>query len=117
MCEQEDIYSETRPLITSVLDGYNVCIMAYGQTGAGKTWTMMGPPDNPGVNRRAIKDLFAQCDAKKDTADFKISVAMTEVYNENLQDLLFKGKGENKLSIRQGPDGNFVENLTIRDVD
>lgn len=35
-----------------------MCILAYGQTGAGKTYTMMGPKDNPGVNMRSIKELF-----------------------------------------------------------
>lgn len=45
-------------LITSVLDGYNVCMMAYGQTGSGKTFTMEGPEENPGVYRRALAELF-----------------------------------------------------------
>lgn len=43
---QEEIYVEVSALVTSVLDGYNVCIFAYGQTGSGKTFTMSGPPDN-----------------------------------------------------------------------
>ena len=42
----------------SVLDGYNVTIMAYGQTGSGKTHTMEGPDNNPGVNTRALGELF-----------------------------------------------------------
>ena len=45
-------------MVTSVLDGFNVCIFAYGQTGSGKTWTMSGPADNRGVNTRALEDLF-----------------------------------------------------------
>ena len=43
---QELVYQEVSPLVTSVLDGYNVCIFAYGQTGSGKTFTMNGPPNN-----------------------------------------------------------------------
>ena len=46
------VFDDTKPIITSCVDGYNVCIIAYGQTGAGKTYTMMGPPENPGVNLR-----------------------------------------------------------------
>lgn len=55
---QAQVFEDTEPLITSVLDGFNVCILAYGQTGAGKTFTMNGPPDNPGVNRRAVAELL-----------------------------------------------------------
>lgn len=58
------------PLVTSVLDGYNVCIFAYGQTGSGKTYTMTGPAGlsaaakgadsdgTSGVNTRALSELF-----------------------------------------------------------
>ena len=46
------IFQDTKPTILSCVDGYNVCIIAYGQTGAGKTFTMTGPQDNPGVNIR-----------------------------------------------------------------
>ncbi len=38
---QESVFRDTQPLVTSVLDGYNVCIFAYGQTGSGKTYTMV----------------------------------------------------------------------------
>jgi kinesin family protein C2/C3 len=41
--------------VRSCADGYNVCIFAYGQTGSGKTHTMEGPPDNPGINSRALQ--------------------------------------------------------------
>jgi hypothetical protein len=62
---QEDLFEDVSGLVTSVLDGYNVCVFAYGQTGAGKTWTMEGPPDSQtrtekllGVNYRALGALF-----------------------------------------------------------
>ena len=45
-----------KPIITSILDGYNGCIFAYGQTGSGKTYTIEGPPGDRGVNYRAIGD-------------------------------------------------------------
>ncbi len=45
-------------LVTSALDGYNVCVFAYGQTGAGKTFTMEGTPADPGINYRTMKELF-----------------------------------------------------------
>ncbi len=49
---QFQVFSEVKAIITSCVDGYNVCILAYGQTGSGKTHTMMGPPQDPGVNVR-----------------------------------------------------------------
>lgn len=48
------VFQDTKPIITSCVDGYNVCIIAYGQTGAGKTYTMMGTPEEPGVNVRSV---------------------------------------------------------------
>ena len=46
------VFDEVMPVITSCLDGYNVCILAYGQTASGKTYTMQGPIEDPGVNIR-----------------------------------------------------------------
>ena len=48
------MFQDTKAIITSCVDGYNVCIIAYGQTGAGKTYTMMGYRDQPGVNIRLV---------------------------------------------------------------
>ena len=57
---QTQVFDEVAPLVTSVLDGYNVCIMAYGQTGSGKTHTMEGPASDRGVNFRTLDLLFRQ---------------------------------------------------------
>uniref|UniRef100_A0A0G4IFR3 Kinesin-like protein n=1 Tax=Chromera velia CCMP2878 TaxID=1169474 RepID=A0A0G4IFR3_9ALVE len=51
---QAGVFEEAKPLATSVLDGYNVCIFAYGQTGSGKTYTMSGTPKDPGLNVRVV---------------------------------------------------------------
>ncbi|KAG1365268.1 hypothetical protein COCNU_12G002680 [Cocos nucifera] len=54
---QEEVFSDTQPLIRSVLDGYNVCIFAYGQTGSGKTYTMSGPKElTEEVSSTALND-------------------------------------------------------------
>lgn len=55
---QEEIFEDTKRLIQSAVDGYNVCIFAYGATGSGKTHTIQGPEDNPGVCPRALSELF-----------------------------------------------------------
>eukprot|EP00959_Pyramimonas_sp_CCMP1952_P205791 4303325-Pyramimonas_sp.AAC.1 len=51
------------------MDGYNVTIFAYGQTGSGKTFTMEGSKANPGVNIRALADLFAVAQERADQYD------------------------------------------------
>ncbi|PAA67382.1 hypothetical protein BOX15_Mlig012450g1, partial [Macrostomum lignano] len=91
---QDEVYSVVSPIITSCADGYNVSIMAYGQTGSGKTYTMLGPSpnpfSNPGVNVRAIQELFRLCAERKDTTDYTMHISMVEIYNECIQDLLRK---------------------------
>lgn len=52
-----------------------MCIMAYGQTGSGKTFTMMGPADNMGVNRRAIREVLALC-SKASDVEYTVKVAI-----------------------------------------
>ena len=49
---------DTRHLVQSAVDGYNVCIFAYGQTGSGKTHTIYGGEGNPGLTPRGIHELF-----------------------------------------------------------
>lgn len=96
---QEEVFQDTLPLITSCVDGYNVCIMAYGQTGAGKTYTMMGTDKDPGVNIRSILELLRVCD-ERTTVDYSMCVSMVEVYNETVRDLLSESSGSQHLNIQ-----------------
>ena len=102
---QPTIFEEVRPLATSVLDGYNVCIFAYGQTGSGKTYTMEGPPDNRGVNFRTVTELFAIAQERKDEYELGLSVSIIEVYNNVAFDLQ---SGRVPLKIRWGGDDQGV---------
>jgi kinesin family protein C2/C3 len=61
---QEEVFDEVEALVTSVLDGYNVCIFAYGQTGSGKTYTMEGSKTDKGINPRTLSRLFDQVSPK-----------------------------------------------------
>ncbi|KAJ6325825.1 hypothetical protein OIU78_013011 [Salix suchowensis] len=83
---QDEVFTEVEPIIKSVLDGYNACIFAYGQTGTGKTFTMEGDGDTPGIVPRAMEALFKQA-VDSDHA-FLISFSMLEIYMGNLKDLL-----------------------------
>lgn len=116
-----DVYNEVEPLITSVLDGYNVTIFAYGQTGSGKTYTMEGPPEDRGVNYRAIERLFELAKEKSDHLDITLSVSLMEIYNEEIYDLLSSNplggqKLEIKLEKKDGKNVNYVQGLTITNV-
>ncbi|XP_064526968.1 kinesin-like protein KIFC3 isoform X3 [Pseudopipra pipra] len=111
---QEEVFQEVQALVTSCIDGYNVCIFAYGQTGAGKTYTMEGTAANPGINQRALQLLFSEVRGKAADWDYTITVSAAEIYNESLRDLLGKEPQE-KLEIKLCPDGSgqlYVPGLT-----
>ncbi|XP_074141968.1 kinesin-like protein KIFC3 isoform X2 [Sminthopsis crassicaudata] len=111
---QQDVFQEVQALITSCIDGYNVCIFAYGQTGAGKTYTMEGTVENPGINQRALQLLFSEVQEKSSDWEYTITVSVAEIYNEALRDLLGKEPQE-KLEIKLCPDGSgqlYVPGLT-----
>ncbi|OQS07359.1 kinesin [Thraustotheca clavata] len=110
---QDQVFAQVKPLITSVLDGFNVCIFAYGQTGSGKTFTMSGSTENPGINPRALTELFALKQSRRQEYHDDIQVSIMEIYNEVIRDLLANNAQNTNLSVRQGPTGNFVQGLTI----
>ncbi|XP_010531348.1 PREDICTED: kinesin-like protein KIN-14A isoform X2 [Tarenaya hassleriana] len=103
---QVDVFADASPLVVSVLDGYNVCIFAYGQTGTGKTFTMEGTPQNRGVNYRTLEQLFEVAKERRETVSYNISVSVLEVYNEQIRDLLATSPGSKKLEIKQSPEGS-----------
>ena len=83
-------------MIVSCIDGFNVCIFAYGQTGSGKTCSMEGSVENPGINRRALKFLFDQCEERKMDWTYEFEVSVLEIYNEQIRDLLVATKKDAK---------------------
>ncbi|KAL5783678.1 hypothetical protein ACOSP7_008707 [Xanthoceras sorbifolium] len=103
---QEAVFAQTKPIVTSVLDGYNVCIFAYGQTGTGKTFTMEGLPENRGVNYRTLEELFRNCKDRNCVMRYELFVSMLEVYNEKIRDLLVDpNQPSKKLEIKQAAEG------------
>ncbi|KAM9797823.1 kinesin-like protein KIF25 [Neosynchiropus ocellatus] len=91
---QEAVFEEVRPLLTSLLDGYNVCIMAYGQTGSGKTHTMLGSQQElqkrqQGIIPQAADELFRLI-SEKPSENHTVEVSVLEVYNNEVFDLLAK---------------------------
>lgn len=106
---QTEVFEDTKPLVRSVIDGYNVCIFAYGQTGSGKTFTMQGVPTDPGVNTRALTELFevTEARAKYESFSYELLVSVFEIYNDGVYDLLTEGK-RTVLQIYQSPEGMDV---------
>ncbi|KAK9016978.1 hypothetical protein V6N11_079469 [Hibiscus sabdariffa] len=104
---QEAVFARTKPIVTSVLDGYNVCIFAYGQTGTGKTFTMEGTPDNRGVNYMTLEELFRVSGERSGAMTYELFVSMMEVYNEKIKDLLGENSNQptKRLEIKQAAEG------------
>ncbi|KAJ9171105.1 hypothetical protein P3X46_019153 [Hevea brasiliensis] len=103
---QVDVFADASPLVISVLDGYNVCIFAYGQTGTGKTFTMEGTEQNRGVNYRTLEQLFKISKERSETFTYSLSVSVLEVYNEQIRDLLATSPTSKKLEIKQSSEGS-----------
>lgn len=80
----------TKSLITNLLDGYNCSVFAYGATGAGKTHTMLGHKEDPGITYRTVAELFTEIEKQSKHREFHLGVSYLEIYNENVQDLLHK---------------------------
>ncbi|XP_008832631.1 kinesin-like protein KIFC2 isoform X3 [Nannospalax galili] len=89
------------PPDTSQEEGYSVCIFTYGQTGTGKTYSMEGPPEDPGIAPRALQLLFQEMGTG---GQHHVTLSMVEIYNETVRDLLAPGPPE-RLVVRQGPAG------------
>ncbi|KAI8540896.1 hypothetical protein RHMOL_Rhmol08G0021000 [Rhododendron molle] len=103
--DQVDVFADASPMVISVLDGYNVCIFAYGQTGTGKTFTMEGIEQNRGVNYRTLEELFRVSKERSETFSYDISVSVLEVYNEQIRDLLGASPTSKKFEIKQASEG------------
>lgn len=107
---QEKVFEDTKHLVQSAVDGYNVCIFAYGQTGSGKTFTIYGTEDNPGLTPRGVYELFDILERDSGKMSYQVEVFMLELYCDDLMDLLvpLSGRREgksSKLEIKKDPKG------------
>uniref|UniRef100_A0A0E0KWG4 Kinesin-like calmodulin-binding protein n=2 Tax=Oryza punctata TaxID=4537 RepID=A0A0E0KWG4_ORYPU len=112
---QEEVFEDTKYLVQSAVDGYNVCIFAYGQTGSGKTFTIYGSENNPGLTPRATSELFRVIKRDGHKYSFSLKAYMVELYQDNLVDLLLaKNATRQKLEIKKDSKGVVtVENVTV----
>ncbi|KAM9840843.1 kinesin-like protein KIF3C [Aulostomus maculatus] len=116
--KQRDLYDESvRPLIDSVLAGFNGTIFAYGQTGTGKTYTMQGAwldPEKRGVIPNAFDHIFTHISRSQADRQYLVRASYLEIYREEIRDLLDPNHGNARaLELRESPDtGIYVRDLT-----
>ena len=91
-CDSQLIYKEMcKDVVSSSLDGYNGSIFMYGQTTSGKTFTMLGSPNNPGILPCTLRDIFIKINKitkENPNINYKVYCSYIEIYNENIHDLL-----------------------------
>lgn len=76
-----------RSHVTAAMEGYNAVVFAYGQTASGKTFTLTGTDDEPGIIPRAMKDVFAHI-CRTPAREYLLRCSYLEIYNEQVFDLL-----------------------------
>ncbi|XP_028817175.1 kinesin-like protein KIF1A isoform X6 [Denticeps clupeoides] len=114
---QEQVYRDIgEEMLLHAFEGYNVCIFAYGQTGAGKSYTMMGKQekDQQGIIPLLCEDLFTKInDSNNDNSmSYSVEVSYMEIYCERVRDLL-NPKNKGNLRVREHPLlGPYVEDLS-----
>uniref|UniRef100_A0A8C5I641 plus-end-directed kinesin ATPase n=1 Tax=Gouania willdenowi TaxID=441366 RepID=A0A8C5I641_GOUWI len=114
---QNQVYNDIgKEMLQHAFEGYNVCIFAYGQTGAGKSYTMMGKQEEgqEGIIPMLCEDLFEKIseDSNKDELSYSVEVSYMEIYCERVRDLL-NPKNKGNLRVREHPLlGPYVEDLS-----
>ena len=112
---QREVYDQVAfPIVDSIFQGYNGTVFAYGQTGCGKTFTMMGivtDPNLKGIIPNAFSHIFGFIKTEGESKKFFLRCSFVEIYNEEVRDLL--GKNNRKLDIREDPKkGTFLRDVT-----
>ncbi|XP_049633293.1 kinesin-like protein KIF9 [Suncus etruscus] len=117
---QEVVYETVaKDVVSQALNGYNGTIMCYGQTGAGKTYTMTGATENykhRGILPRALQQVFRMIE-ERPTHAITVRVSYLEIYNESLFDLLstlpYVGPSVTPMTIVENPQGVFIKGLSV----
>ena len=113
---QIDVYNiSARPVVESVMQGFNGTVLAYGQTSSGKTFTMAGPdmsdPDMMGIIPRMVSTVFDQIENSDVKTEFQVKVGYCEIYLERIKDLLDTSKVNLKVH-QDKTRGIYIAELT-----
>ncbi|KAH9492152.1 hypothetical protein Btru_048743, partial [Bulinus truncatus] len=114
---QEQIYQDMgTEILQDAIEGYNACMFAYGQTGTGKTYTMMGYPGELGITPRICEALFEHIDeSPKENQRITVEISFLEIYKERVRDLLQRRRRKEPftLKVREHPKhGPYVKDLS-----
>jgi len=112
---QDEVFEECKDLVQSAIDGYNVTIFAYGQTGAGKTYTMYGTPNEQGIAPRTIREVYSILERNQVRYKFTVKASMFELYKNELFDVFTRSprSATEKVGFRTDIAGNVeMNNLT-----
>ncbi|GAB64565.1 kinesin [Plasmodium cynomolgi strain B] len=108
---QEDVYKNSvKCLIDAVIGGYNSTVFAYGATGAGKTHTIIGHKNEPGIMNMILRDLFDRIKKMEVMNEYKVKCSFIEIYNENICDLL--NPSDEYLDVREDP----IKGVTVSNI-
>ena len=101
-----------KPIIDSVLEGFNGTIFAYGQTSSGKTHTMQGPNiedlEMQGIIPRMVRTVFNRIETASETIEFSVKVSQVEIYMERIKDLLDPSKDNLRIHEEKGGKGVYI---------
>ncbi|CCG82907.1 Kinesin family protein [Taphrina deformans PYCC 5710] len=99
---QKEVYEHTsRPLLDGIFDGFNATVFAYGATGCGKTHTISGTMEDPGLIFLTFEELFQRIRNLEDEKIVEVSITYLEIYNETIRDLLIPGGSTKVLNLRE----------------
>eukprot|EP00996_Jenningsia_fusiforme_P001608 NODE_247_length_2605_cov_26.489045_g225_i0.p1 GENE.NODE_247_length_2605_cov_26.489045_g225_i0~~NODE_247_length_2605_cov_26.489045_g225_i0.p1 ORF type:complete len:756 (+),score=195.90 NODE_247_length_2605_cov_26.489045_g225_i0:151-2418(+) len=105
------VFEDAAPILTCSLDGFNICMFAYGQTGAGKSYTVQGDSSGPGLLALSLEKLFEDAKERSETESVTIELAVFEIVNESIQDLIEPGKKNLQVQVSE-QFGCYVDGLT-----
>lgn len=109
---QDQVYESVgRPIIDQLMQGFNATLLMYGQTSSGKTYTMIGEQENPGIIRKTVDELFEAIQSSPPELVYRIKLSIYEIYKEKIRDLLDATKFDLKVREMAG-QGFFVQSAT-----
>lgn len=108
-CSNLDTYQKCiSNIISGVVQGLNATVFAYGSTGSGKTYTMVGSQHDPGLMVLSLHTIFDLIKREKGSDEFEVTCSYLEVYNEVIYDLLEKSSSSGSLELREDPEQGII---------